>query len=123
MLRTALALILTFAAAQADTLEQALADTLHPYTGESPPSGAVDRSTLTGKLICGYQGWFNCEGDGANRGWIHWTKKRGLPTADNIKVDLWPDLTEYGRDERFDTGLHHADGRTAQVFSSFKNAT
>lgn len=33
----------------------------------------VDASTLTGKVMCGYQGWFNCESDGAERGWVHWT--------------------------------------------------
>lgn len=123
MLRILLALLVSAAPLFAETLEQALADTLHPYTGETATAGAVDRSTLTRKLMCGYQGWFNCEGDGANRGWVHWTKKRGAPTAENIKVDLWPDLSEYGPEERFDTGLHHADGRAAQVFSSYKSAT
>jgi len=73
--------------------------------------------------MCGYQGWFNCEGDGADRGWVHWVKGRGLPSPENVKVDLWPDLSEYGPDERFDTAFHHADGSTAQVFSSFKEAT
>ena len=28
--------------------------------------------TLTGKIMCGYQGWFNCSGDGTTRGWVHW---------------------------------------------------
>jgi hypothetical protein len=28
-------------------------------------------STLTGKVMVGYQGWFNCEGDGAKLGWKH----------------------------------------------------
>ena len=32
----------------------------------------VDPSTLTGKLIMGYQGWFNCPGDGTKVGWWHW---------------------------------------------------
>jgi hypothetical protein len=32
-------------------------------------AASVDRSTLTGKLIMGYQGWFNCPGDGTTVGW------------------------------------------------------
>jgi hypothetical protein len=31
----------------------------------------VDSSTLTGKVMCGYQGWFNCEGESAERGWVN----------------------------------------------------
>ena len=27
----------------------------------------VDPATLTGKVMVGYQGWFNAEGDGAGR--------------------------------------------------------
>ncbi len=83
----------------------------------------VDTGTLTGKVMCGYQGWFNCEGDGAERGWIHWTKGKGPLSPDNAKIDLWPDVSELGADERFATGFKHADGRTAEVFSSFKEST
>lgn len=83
----------------------------------------VDRGTLTGKVMCGYQGWFNCEGDGAERGWFHWTKDRGRLEPGNAKIDLWPDVSELGPDERFPTGFKHADGRVAEVFSSFKEAT
>ncbi|MDR3406440.1 MAG: glycoside hydrolase family 71/99-like protein [Chthoniobacter sp.] len=107
--------------APAPTREEVLAATLTPYAGESVRG--VDTSTLTGKVMCGYQGWFNCEGDGANRGWVHWVKGRGLPSPSNVKVDLWPDVSELGADERFDTAFHHADGTPAQVFSSFKQAT
>src|ERR1043165_7657217 len=87
------------------------------------PARTVDASTLNGKVMCGYQGWFNCEGDGAGRGWVHWTKGRGQPSPKNVKVDLWPDVSELGADERFDTQFKNADGRPAQVFSSFKKAT
>ena len=73
--------------------------------------------------MCGYQGWFNCEGDGADRGWNHWTKGRGTLAPGNAKIDLWPDVSELGADERFATGFRHADGKPAEVFSSFKRTT
>jgi hypothetical protein len=87
------------------------------------PSGAVDTSTLDGKLMCGYQGWFNAEGDGAQRGWAHWTKAKGTPSAANIKIDLWPDVSELAPDERFATALRFPDGRVAELFSSYKRDT
>ena len=101
--------------------EAALAATLKPYEGKSVRG--VDASTLTGKVMCGYQGWFNCEGDGANRSWVHWTKAKGTPSPANVKVDLWPDLSELGEDEKFNTEFHLANGKPAQVFSSFKKPT
>ena len=84
---------------------------------------SIDASTLTGKVMCGYQGWFNCEGDGAERGWVHWTKRRGPLGPGNAKVDLWPDVSELGPEERFATGFTNANGGVAEVFSSFKQAT
>lgn len=84
----------------------------------------VDRSTLDGKVMAGYQGWFNAEGDGAERGWVHWTKNPRKPFAgDNARIDLWPDVGEFAPEERFATGFKHADGRPAEVFSSFRPAT
>ena len=94
---------------------------LRPYEG--PVVKGVDTSTLTGKVMCGYQGWFNAEGDGAQLGWRHWTTHAKPPTEESIRVDLWPDLTELAPDERFPTALRHADGRAAEVFSSFRRET
>ena len=95
---------------------------LQPYAG--PSEKGVDPSTLTGKLMVGYQGWFSCEGDGSKRGWSHWTKNRSKPFVPaNVKVDLWPDVSELGADERFATDLLLPDGRKAEVFSSFHPAT
>ena len=97
-------------------------DVLRPFRG--PSVAGVDTSTLTGKVMCGYQGWFNCEGDGANLGWTHWTHSGNrLFAPGNITVDLWPDMTELDPDERFVTGFHHTDGRKAEVFSSYKRKT
>lgn len=89
----------------------------------SPARRAVDTSTLAGKVMCGYQGWFNAEGDGANRGYNHWTRGGARPGPQTIRVDLWPDMSELAPDERFPTDLLHADGRQAEVFSSFHRAT
>ena len=93
---------------------------LSPLIAAEP---AVDTTTLKGKVMCGYQGWFNCEGDGAERSWVHWTKGRGALGPRNAKIDLWPDVSELGPDERFATGFKYANGQPAEVFSSFKQAT
>jgi hypothetical protein len=73
--------------------------------------------------MCGYQGWFNAEGDGADLGWKHWTKDRKQPTPANIRVDLWPDVSELAQEERFPTALRFADGKAAELFSSFRRDT
>lgn len=83
---------------------------------------AVDRSTLDGKVMCGYQGWFNCEGDGADLGWTHWGR-RGVFGPDSVTVDLWPDVSGFSKDELYPTGFKRTDGRTASVFSSRNRKT
>jgi hypothetical protein len=96
-----------------------------PEAGEGPtPAPRVDVSTLTGKVMCGYQGWFNCPGDGADLGWTHWARNRKQPFAPgNVTVDLWPDVSEYAPDDLFETGFRHADGSPARVFSSHSRGT
>lgn len=93
--------------------------------GPAPDAGPprVDNSTLTGKVMVGYQGWFNAEGDGAKRGYNHWTRGGAKPAPGNIRVDLWPDLSEFPAAERFPTDLVHADGSRAEVFSSYLRPT
>ncbi len=98
------------------------ASPLAPYTG--PHVHGVDTSTLTGKVMTGYQGWFNCEGDGAGLGWTHWARNRRKQFGPgNVTVDLWPDMSELSPEERHTTGFKLADGRFAEVFSSFNRAT
>jgi hypothetical protein len=95
---------------------------LAPYHG--PVVKGVDTTTLTGKVMCGYQGWFGTPGDGrTEQTWRHWTKSRG-PFADgNAKIDLWPDVSELAPSQRFPTGFKLPDGRPAEVFSSFQKPT
>jgi len=113
--------VASLSAAEGLTRDAVLAETLRPYEG--PIRHGVDPSTLTGKVLCGYQGWFNAEGDGAERGWVHWTKRRGPLAPGNAKFDLWPEVSELAPEERFATGFRHADGRVAEVFSAYRKAT
>ncbi|MDI1320856.1 MAG: glycoside hydrolase family 71/99-like protein [bacterium] len=83
----------------------------------------VNPTTLTGKVMVGYQGWFNAEGDGAGRGYNHWSPSGKRPGPGSIRVDLWPDMSELGPDERFPTDFVHADGTPAEVFSSYRRPT
>ena len=74
--------------------------------------------SLIGKVMCGYQGWFNCSGDGANRNWRHWPNSgTGAPTPTNIHVDMWPDMAEMDSDEKFLASSFY-DGNNYYVFSS-----
>ncbi len=95
---------------------------LKPYDGLSRQG--VDRSTLRGKVMCGYQGWFSCEGDGTGLGWVHWSKNRRKPFGPgNATVDLWPDMSEYQTSEQYTTDFKLADGSAATVFSSTNRDT
>ncbi len=97
-------------------------DVLKPYDGFSSPG--ADPSTLKGKIMAGYQGWFNCAGDGAHLGWTHWAKDRRKPFGPgNIGVDLWPDVSEYDDDELYATAFSYPDGTPAKTFSSHNRKT
>src|SRR5881227_154616 len=70
---------------------------VRPYDGPSAPG--VSRSTLAGKVVCGYQGWFTAPGDSSGRGWRHYTA-RGPFRPGYCGIDLWPDVSELDEDKR-----------------------
>ncbi len=78
--------------------------------------------TLDGMVVCGYQGWFRTEGDGSGNGWFHYSGG-GKFEPTNTQIEMWPDMSEFGPDERFPTPLRHADGKVAKVFSSVEEPT
>ena len=78
-------------------------------------------TSIVGKILSGYQGWFNAEGDGADLEWKHYRV-----TVDGVRkfepgftsIDFWPDTSEFDEDEKYDTPFTHIDGRPANVFTS-----
>ena len=101
-------------------MQRVVLETMRPFSDTNSPG--VDVSTMIGKVMCGYQGWFTAEGDGSGRGWFHWANEHGFAPG-NCKVDLWPDVSELDLDERYATPFVHADGSRAEVFSSFNRKT
>ena len=71
----------------------------HSSLGEETPAIAAD--TLRHKVLCGYQGWFRCAGDGTDEGWLHWSRNRNKITPDSLTVEMWPDMSEYSESERY----------------------
>ena len=84
----------------------------------------ADATTLRKTVMVGYQGWFNCEGDGAGLGWKHWARgRKGTLGPGNVTVDLWPDMSEYGPKQCYASEFRLADGTAAEVFSSADGET
>jgi len=77
----------------------------------------VDPSTMTGKIMAGYQGGFCCQGDGAKLGWKHY-ERGGEFRPGRCNIDLWPDTRELDDDERFATPFKSAGGETEFVYSA-----
>jgi hypothetical protein len=100
--------------------EVAAEDSYIPYDGPSRPE--IDTTTLSGKVMCGYQGWFNAPGDGSDLGWVHYDAGDRFEPG-RCTIDLWPDMSEMSDDERYPTSFRHADGSTATVFSSRNRKT
>jgi hypothetical protein len=83
----------------------------------------VDSTTLTKKLMLGYQGWFLCPGDGTpTKAWIHWFRNN-TPDAINLTIDMWPDTKELDLDELFKTNMTHSDKSSAKLYSAHNPAT
>ena len=120
-LRAAAILLLTALAACAGAARAADDDQpwLRPYTG--PTRTDVDAKTLDGKVLCGYQGWFNTPGDGYSNGWVHWGQGLSQPDGGRFTVDLWPDVSEYDPQDLTEVpGLKMPDGSPARLYSAYR---
>lgn len=88
---------------------------------EAAPTAAtrVNATTLRHKLLCGYQGWFRCPGDGSDVGWLHWSRDASRIAPETITIEMWPDTSEYSETERYPApGFTGPRGEPACLFSS-----
>jgi hypothetical protein len=86
---------------------------LGPYQG--PRVKPKDNTTLKGKVMAGYQGWFRTPNDLEGRGWTHW----GNIQRGTFSIDMWPDTSQYPPsvlEKAADVRLK--GGRQAFLFSS-----
>ena len=73
-----------------------------------------------GLVMAGYQGWFRAPEDGSDSGWGHFGKAGKFDEEHNT-IDFWPDVSEY--EKTYKTSFKHADGTSAEVFSSVDKST
>jgi hypothetical protein len=81
----------------------------------------VDTSTLSGKVMVGYQGWFGCPKDGSDRSeWRHWFRAKRHAAPAKVTIDLWPDVAELAPDQLcYKTGFQFRPGVEAPLYSTF----
>lgn len=77
-------------------------------------------ASYKGLVMAGYQGWFNAEGDGAERGWNHYRKGSRFEHG-NCSIDFWPEMSEYPK--KYKSPFSFADGEPATLFSSYDEST
>ena len=96
-------------------------DWISPYTGPTYIGDElVDANTLTGKVICGYQGWFRAGGDPSGQGWGHYVHG----DFSDLTIEMWPDMSEYSDGEKYPVpGWTHDNGEQAYLFSSANKKT
>lgn len=83
----------------------------------------MDATTLSKKLMMGYQGWFACAGDGSPLNtWKHWFRNNS-PDASNLTIDMWPDMTEVGANEVLATRMNYSNNSAAALYSAYNRST
>jgi hypothetical protein len=82
----------------------------------------VNRSTLDGKVLVGYQGWFRCPTDPSDWGrWLHWTTS-GVPTAASVQFDAFPDLSELSAADLYSVPTLTIQGKPVNLYSGWSSS-
>ncbi|MCO6042948.1 glycoside hydrolase family 71/99-like protein [Aeoliella sp. ICT_H6.2] len=88
--------------------------------GATKHSATSRHPSYRGRVMCGYQGWFRADGDGSQRGWVHYGWD-GKFDPQHVTIDYWPETSEYAK--TYPTPFKMADGTPARVFSSWDQST
>ena len=90
------------------------------HNSPQPPRRAVNASFLDGKVLFGYQGWFDTPGSGTGRGWVHWSP--GVPpNATNCTFDVWPAMGEYAANDTAETLALTARGAASATITPIRH--
>ncbi len=82
----------------------------------------IDPSSLDGKVLLGYQGWFRCPGGGTmGTNWSQWAN--GVPSAASLVIDMYPDLREFAPGETCPVPGMTIGTDPANLFSSGNSST
>ncbi|MDB5051618.1 MAG: hypothetical protein JWO30_4689 [Fibrobacteres bacterium] len=76
---------------------------------------ASDPSTIKGKVLFGYQGWFDCPGTWGGS-WSHWAG--GAPSATSISVEMYPDLSDFPKSDLCVDANLTVNGASSYFFSA-----
>jgi len=87
----------------------------------------IDPTSIVGKVVCGYQGWFTCTGDGSPiNQWTHWSPtnppQAGIaPNPNpNLTFDAYPDVSIYNPASLYQTNFASlGGGAPSQLFSDY----
>ena len=83
-----------------------------PYDG--PTETGIDNTTLKGKIMVGYQGWFRTPNDPYGNGWFHW----GDMDRGQFNTDIWPDVSAYPEEALDKAGdVKTLSGKPGYLFS------
>lgn len=100
-----------------------------PTPTPAPNPAVVDATSLTGKLIAGYQGWFSLPDTGGPFPYYsHWIPQwNGTLASDasNLKLDLYPDVREYPANvmKEYTGVVPLGNGTKIKLFNSALNGT
>ncbi|KAL7816081.1 hypothetical protein V8C44DRAFT_308772 [Trichoderma aethiopicum] len=82
---------------------------------EHARAAAVDTSTLKGKWLYGYQGWFRKPAAGVNN---HWSPNGGTPGPGNVEFEFVPDVSQYPANCLFASTLTAPNGQSVQLYDN-----